>query len=840
MQLGIRAKLLLWLVLVILPIAAASSFAVKVIDARISERIGADLENTRRLEAARIADVLKSYQHVAESLAENRHVTQFVGDLVSQRARRLPETTVIGGIDGFEVIDPDQSAPLQQLVESLQGEAALQGSEVVELMLLDTAAQPLGATAGFTWQPEDPTLIERVLKSGDSEFGDAFRNPAGADRLGIVAPVFDRDHSVVAVMLLEARLGPVVNLVAKHEGFGATSEAHIVQRTPAGDARFITPLRFSRGAAFTRIVPKAKASTANRSLASPHGAVELGKDYRGERSVLAYETLPLTGWGLVVKVDAAEAFAPVAEVRSVIVLASLVTMAIVVLGWMAFLHPIAIRLQKASRAAERVANGEFLMPLDDCKADEIGDMSRSIDSLAADLDADIRMRAIVEERLHYQAMHDELTGLFNRKHANQVIRQLDATGQAGRVSILFLDLDGFKHINDRYGHAAGDEVLVTVARRLGAVVRQEDTLARWGGDEFVVILPDSLPQQIDELARRIRCLFAESVMTSFGRHLLGCSIGLASAGTDQSLAHVLATADERMYAEKRTRSPDSIPPSTVTNEVQLALEEDRLDVWYQPILETGGASGKTLIGAEALVRLRNRHGGIVTPGEFLDDIRNRAISRDLDRCVLNTALAALARWRRCGMVDKDFRLSVNMIGQTLRDPGLFCEVRDSLERYAVPATALILEVSERAETIDELMLLRLRMLGVHIALDDVGMHHSNLDRLVRLQPDSVKIDRNWLRDPSGSPDGDLFGHNNQHTRIVLPKLIDICRLMGLSITAEGVESASQFEMMHELGVTVIQGYLFDRPRPGTHFIARWGAHGVHTVLEPMEHLSLAS
>ena len=840
MQLGIRIKLLLWLVLVILPIGAASSFAVKVIGTRLSERIEADLANTRRLEAARLNEVLDAYQRDALSLAEGEHVVRFLSDVDAARAGLLPVDTVIGGIDGFEVVDIASAWPLQQLAEGMQRRAALLGSEIVEVQLVDRQGRILGSTADFGWVPRDPGQVARVLRSGELEFGNAFRTAEGNERLGMSVPVLDAEHAVVGAVQLETRLGPVVNLVGKHEGVGATSEAHIAQPMPNGDAEFITPLRFERDAAFSRVVPIGKATPINRALLAPRGNVVRAKDYRGEESVLAYETLPTTGWGLVVKIDAAEAFAPVSEIRRVISLAGLATVTVVVLGWMLFLHPIASRLQRAARGAERVANGEYLMPLDDRRVDEIGEMSRSIDSLAAELDADIRMRANAEEQLRHQAMHDELTGLFNRKHANEVIRRLDAEDNSANAAIMFLDLDGFKRINDRYGHAAGDEVLSTVARRLSAAVQFDATLARWGGDEFVVILPDSTVEQSAGLSERIRVLFAEPIMTSFGRHLVGCSIGLARAGTDQSLEHVLAEADERMYTEKQKRRPGAVLPSTVANAVELALEEDRLDVWYQPIVETRGRAGNRLAGAEALVRLRTRHGGIVTPGEFLGEIRDRTISRDLDRCVMHKALDAVARWRRCGMVDNGFRISVNLTGQSLADPELVGDIRDNLARLELPASVLTLELSEEAHAIDESIVLQLRTLGVRIAIDDIGMQHSNLDRLVRLCPDMVKIDRSWLSDPSGNPDGDLFGHNNHHTRIVLPKLIDICRQMGLAITAEGVETMTQFDMLQELDVSMIQGFLFDAPQPGARFISRWGLLGMDAELDHSLRLPLAS
>lgn len=816
---GIRAKLLMWLAVVILPIAGASFFAVKVIDARLSERIEADLANARRLEATRIKEVLESYKRDAENLISGNHIKEFFGDLHAYRSGEILPDTIIGGEGGFSIVDPNAILPLQELALGLQHKAALMGTEVVELKLVDRSGGTLGQTHGFGWEPYDPTLIEWSMDTSEMLFGNAFRPTDGEDRLGSVSPIYNGLGTVVGALVMEMRLGPVVDLAVKHEGFARTREAHIAQLNPDGDAEFITLLRFKRDAAFNKVVAAGKRWPINLSLESPDGQVLRAKDYRKIDSILAIETIQETGWGLVIKIDSAEAFGPVSEVQRVVIIAGLVTVSVVIFGWIMFLHPLANRLQRAARAAERVASGDYKSPIGDWNTDEIGNMARSIDQLATDLDADIQMRAAAEDRLIHQAMHDELTGLFNRKHANEIIRVLSAADATGNASIMFLDLDGFKGINDMFGHAAGDEVLVAVARRLSGALDKAATLARWGGDEFVVILPDADHQGASKVAERISSLFNDPIATSSGAHALGCSIGLASSGPGRSLEDVLQEADALMYAEKQSRRSLRAVSSLAVRTVENALDENRVEVWYQPIVRARSNAQVQVVGAEALVRIRSSEGGIISPNDFIPDIKESPTGRALDQCVLSKSLEAHAQWRNAGMVSDDFRLSINMTGLSIRDPELVTELRSHITRLNLPPHTIVLEISEETDEIDIDLLNRVRALGVLIALDDVGLNRSNLDRLVSIDPDIAKIDRRWLSDSSGA----LRGGSKPNTDVVLPKLIDICQRLGMDIIAEGVESAEQHQLLNELGVAKFQGYLFDVPRPDANFVSRWRA-----------------
>jgi len=805
---GIRTKLLVCLLIVLVPITAASMFTVHVVDRHLTARIETGLENSRRLEAGHLSEGLEDYRRDAAKLASGPHLQDFMSRLEAHRLGTLPRHITIGGVDSFSLVDRDATWPLQQLALALQKKSAAIGTQAVELRLVDTQGDTLGESIGFEWQPRDRALVDEALSSGALRFGDAFVNTQNQRRLGIIAPVYNARGRVVGALMMEMRLGRLIDQVTQYEGLGHSSEAHIAQRLPNGDAEMITRLRFDREAAFQRVISRSQRDMPIvRSLQTPEGEILYARDYRGIDSILAVETIPATGWGLVIKIDQSEALAPLAQILRAISLAALATVVFIIAGWLFVLHPIARRLRRSAAAAHRITDGDLSSRIEDDRYDEIGDVARSIDRLASELDTDRRMRGAVEYQLRHHALHDELTGLYNRKHANAVILEHSEPADR-RTAIAFLDLDGFKSVNDLYGHSAGDAVLVAIAGRLRRVVDDEATLARWGGDEFVIILPNGDARAAEAVASRVRRVFNEPVVTEFATHQLGCSIGLSVAGDDRTLADAVIDADARMYEQKKRRQRDRHIETVTARNVEKALRDNRIEIWFQPIVSVQAPGKVRLQSVESLVRMRTLNGMIVGPNEFLQDIRKRELGRELDRRVMTRSLEALARWRRVGVVDDQFRLAINLTGESLRADGFVDDVAEQLSRLDVPADRLIVELSEQTGGIDNKVLSRLRTLGVGLALDDVGLHRSNLDRLVGLAPDIAKIDRLWVDDD-----------------VVLPRLVDICRQLGMQIVAEGVETREQLERITALGVTRFQGYLFGRASPGTQFVAEWGAEG---------------
>lgn len=823
---GIRTRLLFWLALIILPTVAAGVLSLSVIEQRVFERIEADLANTLRLEAARVESELEDYRLDGESLASGPHVKDFVSGVNAWNDGTPVPERLIGGYDGFGLIDPTIDLPLQGLGQALQDKSRSVGAEIAEIRMVSANGRVLSQTSGFTWlEPYEPELVARVISTGQSAFGNAFRTGDGEDRLGLVVPVTDAAETVVGALVLETRLGPVVDLVVAHEGFGESSESHIAQPTPNGDAEFITLARFMRDAAFNVVVPKTKGLPLNRSLITPDGAVVRSPDYRKVESILAIRTLPQTGWGLVVKIDAAEALAPVAEIRKILFIALAITIALALVAWVAYLGPLASRLKRAALAAARVASGDYTYRLADSRGDEIAEMAGSIDRLAADLTADIALRDEAEHRLQHQATHDALTGLHNRKHIVELIEAIERRAPDVTGGILFMDLDRFKEVNDNFGHACGDFVLVEAARRIRLAVGKSGLVARWGGDEFVVVLPRHDSAQARAIAVTIEARFDEPFKTESGLHDIGCSIGFASSGDGVTLSQAVSQADTSMYEVKakhhheRRVVLDDPETAEAVDIVETALSDDRVEVWFQPIVRTTEDNVVHTVAVEALVRIRTVDGELLAPMDFLPGIRQTSSSLNLDYFVLEHSLESLARWRANAEVDDAFQLFVNLDGQAASDSNLAAMLSSALTRHGLPPTSLVLELSENIVDLDTVILEYVRALGVGIAVDDLGVCCSNLDRLLDAKPDIAKLDRRWLAVADGEATDSVTAQStntnmNASTQAVLKSLLQLCEELGTQIVIEGVETGEELALQRPSGhAHLLQGYHFHRPMP---------------------------
>ncbi|MFK7994041.1 MAG: diguanylate cyclase [Granulosicoccus sp.] len=808
---GIRNKLVLCLLAVLFPLVAVAMFATHLFERQMTERTMAALANTQRLEAARIEQILDGYANHARSLAAGAHVREFFASLhdyhntdATEGLDEHAQTTVIGGLDGFAIIDPETQWPLQQLALALQRKAGIIGSSIVELQLVNREGETMGETMGFTWIPTDPKLIERSMRTVKTHFGDAFISLDEQQRLGIVSPVMSRNGEVVGALVMESRLSPIINLISKHEDMGRSIEAHIAQPTPEADAQFITPLRFDRTAAFNKVVPESRGLAVNLALRSPESQVIKALDYRGVESYLSFQTIPETGWGLIVKIDVEETHAPVIKLRTLLGWATAASIGFIALIYLFFLVPVARRLNKAAAAARQIMDGNLSARLVDHSNDEITELASSINLLARDLEDDQKKRSEIEARLRHQALHDELTGLLNRKHANKVIDQLTEDREQEH-SVMFLDLNGFKDVNDFYGHAAGDDVLKEIATRLSAQVPEGSTLARWGGDEFVVILPGANEAEATDFALTLHNVFDEPVDSSEGRHSISCSIGLATANKEVSLADALVEADSLMYEQKKRQRFHRTKGGMATRSVERAIAEKRMEMWFQPIVRLQRPGNYALVGADTDLRMRSGQGGYILSKEFMRELKDAKVLRELDNRTVELALQALRRWNLAGIVDERFRLSIKLSEQTLNDPAFPILLEHMLVSLGVLPTQIQLEFPTNGRAINETALAQLRDLDIPVALDGVDTEPNLLRHVPVTQPAVAIIGMPFLDDT-----------------VVIPHLMNTCKDMQVEVMARNVDDREQLSKLHALGVTQFQGSLFEQPVKAVDFVSRWG------------------
>jgi diguanylate cyclase (GGDEF)-like protein/PAS domain S-box-containing protein len=419
-----------------------------------------------------------------------------------------------------------------------------------------------------------------------------------------------------------------------------------------------------------------------------------------------------------------------------------------------------------------------------------------------------------EEQLRHQALYDGLTGLPNRMlFHDRVEHALAAARREDReLAVLMLDLDRFKDINDTLGHAAGDEVLREVARRISKVTRGSDSIARLGGDEFSILLPNASETEAAVVVSRVSSCLEESIVVDGLPLNIDISVGFAAFPRDGEDADLLLQhADVAMYLAKTANAgfafyDSSTDPHTpdrlaLIGELRGALERGELVLYYQPQLALSTGS---IVAVEALLRWQHPQRGLIMPDEFIPLVQETGLIKPLTHYVLDAALRQCRSWMDRG---RPMRVSVNLAMRNLIDADLPCDVADLLKFNGVPADFLELEITESAVIADPLrttaILARLAKMGVRLSVDDFGTGYSSLTHLTRLPIDEIKIDRSFVTNMNSLPDNE----------VIVRSTIDLARNLGKQVVAEGVETAGVLQRLEELGCHLVQGYYVSKPLP---------------------------
>ena len=420
---------------------------------------------------------------------------------------------------------------------------------------------------------------------------------------------------------------------------------------------------------------------------------------------------------------------------------------------------------------------------------------------------------IVGKMVH-QALHDPLTGMPNRTLFGDRLGHALQRAERGTssVTVLFVDLDRFKPVNDSLGHAAGDEVLKIVGDRISSCLRESDTAARLGGDEFAVLLEEvSSPLEANNLAQRIIDSIGEPIAIGGREVFVGASIGIAAGKRGDDLLHKSDLAMYQAKADGKGRfavydpvmQGEAIERLEIEAELRGAIDRGELELYYQPIVEL--ASG-ALRGVEALVRWNHPERGLVTPAAFIPVAEETGLIIDLGRWVLEAACRQLGSWYESG-ASHELSLNVNLSGRQLEDPGLHQAVADAVAMSGIERGTLVLEITETVLMHDTkatiARLKALRSLGVRLAVDDFGIGYSSLRYLNRFPVDVLKM---------ASPFVERLGTDSER-RSLAQTIVSLGSDLGLPVIAEGIERPEQAAALVALNCEMGQGYHFGRPVP---------------------------
>jgi diguanylate cyclase (GGDEF)-like protein len=515
-----------------------------------------------------------------------------------------------------------------------------------------------------------------------------------------------------------------------------------------------------------------------------------------------------------------------ADTKLVILIASVMFLAIS-LAWLVSTRMVLRPIRMIWSAATSLRNGDLASRVGKISAtSELEELASAFDSMATRIHDE-------QNRLELLAMSDALTGLPNRywirKQLSQMIQK--AQGSQSSVGLILLDLNGFKRINDSYGHPLGDNVLILIARVLSAAVDGIATLGRLGGDEFVLITEcEPYPDNFVRLALKVQGALRNPIVIEEHRFFLSASMGIAvfpEHGNDMDT--LIQNADVAMYKAKTEKVPGYCFYSSEMNRfaganlemlnlLSQAITQNELVLHYQP--KIGTLSGK-VTGVEALVRWNSKQLGLVSPADFIPLAEETGLVVQIGDWVLRTACAQLKEWSK--EMPNGFSMAVNLSPRQFADPNLIEKVIGAASSSAIPISKLELEITEGALMDDPLKateaLQKIRSLGAKVSIDDFGTGYSSLSYLKQLPIDALKIDKSFI---SG-----LRGDGADHA--IVNAVVTLAKALNLKVTAEGVETVEQLNTLRKLGCDELQGYLFSPPLPASEFAAVLREKGIFSA-----------
>jgi diguanylate cyclase (GGDEF)-like protein len=704
---------------------------------------------------------------------------------------------------------------IQDAKSSIHGIVSVSVLSVKGLVLISTDKNKIGTNSSHN----DYFIKALKINNADS----LSLSDSGSLKLITSGPLI-LNKTVIGVIVIESAADTLLSMTSDYSGLGRTGETMLVKTLADGNKINLTPVRFNIETT-KRILPQIKRLPLSFIDETNNPISELTLDYRSKQVLSVTKQLGIANWSLIVKIDRDEALEPIDNLLAKVPYALFIISSLVFVTAFFISRSISRPIETLTQMATDIGNGQrniILGSILNQAPEEIHSLGMSIDDMSRSLLTSELASQYAHEQLRKMAYYDPLTGMANRSFLLELMN--DCLARAKRsdtlVVVCLLDLDGFKPVNDKYGHEIGDKLLLKVSQQLKKQISAEDKIARLGGDEFAFLLVNF--QHSDQCIETLDMIL-ETLSHSYqvNNHLIKISgsIGVTIYPNDNGDPDsLLRHADQAMYSAKENGRNcyqffDHDAEQRISSklkylkEIEKAIKNEEMVLYFQPKVDM--LKGK-IIGVEALVRWNHPEQGLLLPLEFLPHIENSSLQQKLDWWVVDSAIKQIEQWWTDGL---NFSVSINLTPKTILQPGFVSKIGSILDAQShINGHAIEFEILESSslENIDGVanVIKQCALLGIKFSLDDFGTGYSSLTYVRRLPAQVLKIDQSFVRDMLDDTD-DLY---------IVEGVVGLARAFKRELIAEGVETERHGLMLIELGCHSGQGYFIAKPMPAEKII----------------------
>ncbi len=806
MELGIFKRLSVWIAAVALILYVCCFFAYSDFREQLLVKSEDTLHYLHAQELLRLQSGLNHELKALEQLSNDSQLSRALNALLlATHSRKAPQ--FFNSSTGH--IDLRGERPLQPIATAIVDNLPMATSKIHALEILDNNEQVVARTERYVRIPDNIQLRSKNDRSAKFDYFWTTQN--GNTIANLSVPIFGETTRIDGYIKAQFHMDSMLSALSALAHNGTSTTIELIHHY---DNQYLplavdTLASTTQGNTVSQSDITAFFSTASKESSKTSG---YGAHYNGTESVYRIARLKDANLLLMLSMSQEKILASTQTTKFILLLGGVLSGLVLLLGLGFYVMPLRARIKNISAAAQCISERNYDIKLEDNTKDEIGALAFQLTKLAGELSSNTNLQVSIQEQIKYRDKYDEQTDLLQRKALFDSLTTLESNNHSNVFSAIAIDLSIGKQQPDDADENTRQSMLISLADIIKEIIPERAHAARWQTNQLMLVLPDYNADQSYKLIDEIKKEFEKS-QSAVGANTVSVRYSTAISDESNKLDNIFKICIEEIAHQKEHSELANETRNEAARLVQMAIEEDRIIVCYQPVIEFQSNGDTTLVGVEAMVRLRSSSGDDLMPENFMPHIQNHPVGAQLDKAIASSVIRNASQWKTALNIDSDFAISINLSNGSVSDDTVIEHLQSEAKKHQFDLKTLVLEISAPTLENNVETVLKLKSVGVKIAIDDMGLQQFSIVQLKKLHPDLVKI--NWKKISSESESSNSLDVKNFF------QLLDFFRSLGIGFVSKSIENKGQALAMRKQGITLLQGFYFGAAVDQASLIDTW-------------------